>query len=157
MTKLNVDTMIFGSFYKILHYKTTDLPYENHYLHSKIEVEKINMKYPYFKGDYLIHTDQNNIRFIIETLEPQAPDSYFAWNYFDGILMRKEYFSDYLFEDKAYQLLEENAELRNLFNQYINSDSLSTKNLSDRLEFIYNHSVYCEPFFNIYPVGRIEF
>ncbi len=157
MTKLNVDTMIFGSFYKILHYKTTDLPYENHYLHSKIEVEKINMKYPYFKGDYLIHTDQNNIRFIIETLEPQAPDSYFAWNYFDGILMRKEYFSDYLFEDKAYQLLEENAELRNLFNQYINSDSLSTKNLSDRLEFIYNHSVYCEPYFNIYPVGRIEY
>jgi hypothetical protein len=58
------------------------------------------------KGDYIIPTDQRAKRYIVETLEPQATDSYFNWNFFDGILNRKEGFSDYVFEDEAAELLK---------------------------------------------------
>jgi hypothetical protein len=34
--------------------------------------------------------NQEANRFIMEVLEPQAPDSYFTWNFFDGILGQKE-------------------------------------------------------------------
>ena len=45
-------------------------------------------------------------RFLIETLEPQAEDSYFAWNFFDGILGQKEGYSAYAFEDIAADYLK---------------------------------------------------
>ena len=57
-------------------------------------------------------TDQPAVRFILETLEPQAPDSYFAWNFFDGILMQKEYFDGYVFEDTAAELLRKDPALQ---------------------------------------------
>ena len=62
------------------------------YLHYDIEVESRTMKLQFYKGDYIIPADQAASRYLIETLEPHAPDSYFAWNFFDGILMQKEYF-----------------------------------------------------------------
>ena len=53
------------------------------------------------KGDWYIPMNQVANRFLIETLEPQAEDSYFAWNYFDAILGQKEGYSAYAFEDIA--------------------------------------------------------
>jgi len=51
----------------------------------------------------------------VETLEPTAPDAFFAWNFFDGILSQKEYYSDYVFEDVAADLLRNDAALRKVF------------------------------------------
>ena len=45
-------------------------------------------------------------RFLMEVLEPQSDDSYFAWNYFDAILGMKEGYSDYVFEDRAAEFLK---------------------------------------------------
>ena len=53
------------------------------------------------KGDYYIPLNQRANRFLVEVLEPQGDDSYFAWNYFDGILSRKEGYSPYVFEETA--------------------------------------------------------
>jgi hypothetical protein len=53
------------------------------------------------KGDWYIPLNQTANRFLIETLEPQGEDSYFAWNFFDPILGQKEGCSDYAFEDIA--------------------------------------------------------
>jgi hypothetical protein len=45
-------------------------------------------------------------------LEPQGVDSFFAWNFFDSVLGQKEYFSDYVFEDIAADLLKKDPDLR---------------------------------------------
>ncbi|MGY0039706.1 hypothetical protein [Pedobacter sp. NJ-S-72] len=42
----------------------------------------------------------------METLEPQATDSFFNWNFFDSILDQKEHYSPYVFEDTAAGLLK---------------------------------------------------
>ena len=60
----------------------------------------------------MVSAEQNNVRYLIETLEPQSEDGFFAWNFFDGILMRKEYFSSYVFEDLAAEILAEDSDLK---------------------------------------------
>ena len=80
-------------------------PYEGHFLHSNIEKE-ISLIYKYFKpGDVFIKTNQKNKRFLVSVLEPDTPDSYFAWNLFDSYVQQKEHFSSYVFEDMALEIL----------------------------------------------------
>lgn len=42
------------------------------------------------KGDLLINTQQKARRYLVETLEPEAQDSFFNWNFFDSILQQKK-------------------------------------------------------------------
>ena len=74
------------------------------------------------KGDWVIPMNQDRNRFIIETLEPQCGDSYFAWNFFDGILNMKEWYSDYNYEDIAADYLKENPELAKQLKEKRESD-----------------------------------
>jgi len=41
-------------------------------------------------GDYKISTNQLGVKYLLETLEPEAVDSYFNWNFFDTILQQKK-------------------------------------------------------------------
>ena len=47
-------------------------------------------------GDWIIPTKQKAIEYLVQTLEPDAYDSFFSWNFFDEILFRNEYFSSYM-------------------------------------------------------------
>ena len=122
-----------------------DLPaYEGHYLHTKTKVRKEELELQFYAGDYLIKTDQASARYIVETLEPQAPDSYFSWNFFDGILMQKEYFSSYVFEDLAAKLLSEDEELRKEFQAERSKNPEFAEDARAQLDFIYKRSPYYE-------------
>lgn len=155
MRKLPHDTVVNAKFYKIIGFKTTPGPYEQHFLHSEVKIEEINFERKYFKGDYMIPTRQESVRYIVETLEPEGPDSFFAWNFFDGILQRKEYFSDYLFEDLAVQILESDQKLKDEFDHRKKTDPLFSKDSGAMLEYIYDRSVYADPAYKIYPVARL--
>jgi len=141
--------------YKILDYKTTEKPYEGHYFHSKLEAEKSIQNIQYHKGDYIIYTNQSSNNYIINTLEPQAPDSWFAWNFFDGILMQKEYFSPYVFEDLAAEFLINNPNVRTALEAKKKADPEFAENAYAQLNFVYERSPYFEPTFMRYPVGRV--
>ncbi len=156
MIKLEKDSLIKATFYKIVDFRSSPQPYEGHYLHSGVKVEKIESKRLYFKGDFVILTDQEKLRFIMETLEPQAPDSYFAWNFFDGILQRKEYFSDYLFVEKIPEIFAENPALQQAFESKKTKDADFAQDPRAQLDYIYASSKYAENAYRIYPVGRIE-
>ncbi|MEM1319531.1 MAG: M14 family zinc carboxypeptidase [Bacteroidota bacterium] len=142
--------------YRILDYKTTKSPYEGHYLHSNVKVEKSTRRWPYFKGDYVVLTNQPTNRYIIETLEPQAPDSWFAWNFFDGILMQKEYFSAYVFEDLAAEYLKADPKLRAELEAAKEADTELAKSARAQLEFVYKRSPHYERTHEVYPVGRVQ-
>ena len=66
------------------------------------------MNVKFYAGDYVVYTNQALNRYIVETLEPQGVDSFFAWNFFDSVLGEKEYYSDYVFEDIAADMLKNN-------------------------------------------------
>ena len=153
---LNNDTTIEVTSYYIKNHDTKNRPYEGHYLHHKVEVEKVKQQLTYFKGDYLIKTGTTKDRFIIETLEPHAVDSYFTWNFFDEILQQKEWFSSYIFEEKAVEILKNNPQLKKEFESKKKIDSEFAKSSWSQLYFIYTHSPYYEKTHNLYPIGRID-
>lgn len=140
--------------YKILDFKTSSNPYEGHYLHSKVETEKYTSTVAYKKGDFIIKTDQAAIQYIVHVLEPQAKDSFFAWNYFDSILQQKEHFSAYVFEDLAWELLQTDTDLKKAFDKKKREDPEFAEDANAQLEYIYHHSPHYEDTHKVYPVGR---
>ncbi|MEM7104973.1 MAG: M14 family metallopeptidase [Bacteroidota bacterium] len=139
--------------YYIRDFKDRDA-YEGHYLHSNVIVEKRTEAMTMVAGDYEVVTNQDCNRYIIETLEPQAPDSYFAWNFFDSILQQKEYFSSYVFEDLAAKILAENPDLKKQLEQRKSEDEEFAKSAYRQLEFVYKNSPHYEPTHRRYPVYR---
>ncbi|MEL6851360.1 MAG: hypothetical protein AAFP92_22755, partial [Bacteroidota bacterium] len=134
--------------------KSMGRPYEGHFYHTEVNPRLDTQAIQFYAGDQVIWMDQIRNRFISHVLEPVAQDSYFRWNYFDGVLMRKEYFSPYVFEDAAVEMLGENPGLREAFEEKKATDSTFVKNPYAQLNFIYQRSPYAEPTYLRYPVAR---
>ncbi|MBD3747958.1 MAG: hypothetical protein IE931_00530 [Sphingobacteriales bacterium] len=155
ISRLAHDTTLEVQSYYIDDYKTLPKPFEGHYVHSSVKVHLVKNKIKYYKGDYIVYPNQTSNRYIIETLEPQATDSFFAWNFFDSILGQKEYFSTYVFEDLAANLLKQNPDLRKQLNEAIATDEKLKNSGQAQLNWVYQHSPYFEKTYLRYPVARI--
>ncbi|GEO04109.1 hypothetical protein AAE02nite_17730 [Adhaeribacter aerolatus] len=155
MEQLPVDTELEVELYHITDYQTAQRPYEGHYLHRDVQVRPEKRKLLFYRGDYLIYLNQPANRYLVETLEPQAVDSFFNWGFFDAILEQKEYFSDYVFEDVAAELLKNNPPLRQQHDAWKKANPEQAKSAQSNLDFIYRHSPYYEPSHLRYPIARI--
>jgi hypothetical protein len=156
MKQLKKDTVMDLTVYRITGYESTQRPYEGHYLHTKVKYTSAKENIQLHKGDYIIDTDQPGRRYLVETLEPNAPDAFFAWGFFDAILQQKEYFSDYVFEDEAAEILRNDPQLKTKLGEKKRADSNFAKDAEAQLDFIYRHSPYYEPSHMRYPVYRID-
>jgi hypothetical protein len=156
VNQLLTDTTLKVEVYKIADYKSTVKPYEGHHKNFDVEVDKEIKKINFLKGDYVIHTSQPAKRYIIEMLEPEGDDSFFAWNFFDAILQQKEGYSDYRWEDVAAEFLELNPAIRDSLEQKKKTDSSFAASSRAQLYFVYTHSPYYEPAHNRYPVYRLN-
>ena len=130
--------------------------YEGHYLHYDIEISQKPVNLKVYEGDYIVYTDQTSNNYIMATLEPQHPDSFFAWNFMDGILMQKEHFSPYVFEDLAATILKKDVGLKAAFESKKRTDTEFAENASAQLNWIYERSPYYEEGYKRYPVARIK-
>jgi len=156
MTQLKKDTTIEVEVYRIDDYKTAPRQNEMHHINSDVKTSTTNQKIKFRKGDYYIPLNQEANRFLIETLEPTAIDSYFAWNFFDGILGQKEGYSGYAFEDIAADYLKSNPEVKAKLNQRVVADTAFAKNGRAQLNFVYENSPWVEPDYLRYPVYRVK-
>ncbi len=156
MTQLKKDTAIEVEVYKIDDYKTLPRQYEMHHLNSEVKTNTTIQTMSFKKGDWYIPMNQLANRFLIETLEPQAEDSYFAWNYFDAILGQKEGYSGYVFEDKATEYLKNNPDIKIKLNQQKAKDTAFANNGRAQLNFVYQNSQWYEPAHMRYPVYRVR-
>lgn len=155
MAALKKDTMIEVEVYHIDDYKSSSRQYEMHHGNSDVKLSSSMQKMKFRKGDYYIPMNQTANRFLIETLEPQAEDSYFAWNFFDAVLGQKEGFSGYSFEDIAANYLSTNPDLKNKLEQRRLTDTAFAKNANTQLNFVFQNSPYFEPVNMRYPVYRV--
>ena len=155
MSLLESDSTINVETYMIANYETVERPYEGHYLHYNVEVSASEAEVRFRKGDVLVPVNQWRNRYIVETLEPEAPDSFFAWNFFDAILQQKEHFSPYVFEDLAMKILSENPELKRELEAAKAEDEDLAESANRQLDFIYQRSKHREPEYLRYPVFRI--
>lgn len=156
VNEIKNDTTITVTSYKIKSYKTRQQAYEGHYPHYNVEVESSEEDVKFYKGDCIINTNQRGLRYLMETLEPQAPDSFFNWNFFDTILQQKEGFSPYVWEDKAAKLLNSHPKLKIDFNLKKTYDKEFANNWYAQLDWLHKQSEHYEKAHLQYPVYRIE-
>ena len=142
--------------YSIEDFKTVQAPFEGHYLHSDVKLHTASKKILFNKGDYQVNLGQATDRYIMEVLEPQGHDSFFAWNFFDSILQAKEHYSAYVFEDLAEELLKQDKTLRKRFDEKLAADENFRKKPDEQLDFIYEHSPYFEKEYRRYPIYRVK-
>jgi hypothetical protein len=150
-------------------YKTTAKPYEGHYLHSQVKLSFLNGAKSFGQapsslhiqgeatlpaGTYLAIRDEQGParRYLVEALEPQATDSFFAWGFFDSILQQKEHYSDYVFEDLAADFLTKNPGVREQLEAAKKADPALAASGPRQLEWVYQHSPYAEAGYYRYPV-----
>lgn len=150
------DTLISVTEYHIDNYKSLSPAYEKHHKNYNAEVSLSIKTEKFLKGDFIIYMNQPVNRYIVEMLEPTGDDSFFAWNFFDGILQQKEGYSDYRWEDKATEILKTNAPLKQRLEDKKKSDSVFAGNSAAILNFIYKNSIYFETVYLKYPVYRVE-
>jgi hypothetical protein len=156
MKQFSKDTTISIESYRISKYETRKNAYEGHYPHYNTEVELSEKKVTYRTGDYLISTNQPAMRYLLETLEPTAPDSFFNWNFFDTILQQKEGFSPYVFEDEALEILNSNPDLKKEFEAKKRADSNFENNWYAQLNWIFEHTHHYEKAYLQYPIARVR-
>ena len=155
MHRLEKDSLIRVEKYRIEGFKTAKEAYEGHYNHYQTIVSRKMESILFQKGDWIIPTEQAGVKFLLETLEPEAVDSYFNWNFFDGILQQKEWYSAYVFEDLAVEVLNQNPNLKNEFEKKKATDVVFSNDGAAQLQWIYLHSTYYEKGHLEYPVYRL--
>ncbi|WP_055435451.1 M14 family metallopeptidase [Lacinutrix algicola] len=155
MFQLKKDSTLTVESYRIEDYKSKKTPYEGHYLHFDTSISSSPKTTTFKEGDYIIKTNQPSFRYIVETLEPQAPDSFFNWNFFDTILQQKEGFSAYVWEDKALEILNKDYILKAKFEAKKNAELDFAKSWYAQLDWLHKHSENYEKAHLQYPVYRV--
>jgi hypothetical protein len=155
MRQFKTDTLIEVEAYRIINYQSIQRPYEGHHFNTVNGLTTSKRKIKFRKGDWYIPVDQEANRFLIETLEPQAEDSYFTWNFFDPILEQKEHFSSYVFEETATAFLKKNPDIRKKLDDKKAADPAFAANGKEQLNFVFENSPYYEPAHLEYPVYRL--
>lgn len=106
-------------------------------------------------GTILVPANQRQIRLIVNLLEPESPDSFVSWGFFNAFFERKEYAESYVMEPFARKMLEDNPKLKESFIKKLESDESFRNNPSERLDYFYRQSPFYDKGEKIYPILRI--
>ena len=109
----------------------------------------------YPAGSAIVPMAQVAANVAIHLLEPNGPDSFVYWGFFDSIFEQKEYGEGYVVEKLAREMLAKDPNLQKEFDEKL-KDPAFAKNPRARLLFFYERSpYYLNQKVGVYPVGRI--
>ncbi len=151
---LKTPTTIDVESYKLTEPKWSAAPFENRItLTCKQTVIKESRTYA--AGSILIPMDQEAANVAIHLLEPNGPDSFVYWGFFNSIFEQKEYGESYQIEKLAKEMLAKDPNLKAEFETRLKDEAFA-KNPRARLNFFYERSpYYLNQKVGVYPVGRI--
>jgi len=118
-------------------------------------VEPVKESRTFPAGSVLVPLAQPSAKIAINLLEPKAPDSLVTWGFFNAVFEQKEYAENYILESLAREMMAQDPELRQEFEERLASDAEFASSPGERLKFFYRRSPYWDPQMNLYPVGRI--
>src|SRR5947209_6804218 len=140
--------------YRFTDVKFASTPFEGRVMPSyKSNIVRERRNFP--AGSVVVPVAQPAGQVAIHLLEPDAPDSFVAWGFFNAIFEQKEYGEDYVLENLAREMLAKDENLRREFEQKITNDPKFAASSTARLNFFFERSPYWDKQMNLYPVGRI--
>jgi len=107
-------------------------------------------------GALYVPAGQPLARLVLALLEPQAPDALAAWGGFNIAFERKEYMEDYVAEDVARRMLDDDPALRSEFQRRLASDPAFAADPAARLDFFYRRHPAWDERYGLYPVLRLD-
>jgi hypothetical protein len=93
-------------------------------------------------------------RLVVALLEPQAPDSFAAWGFFNACFERKEQLEPYVAEQIARDIFASDAQLRDAFERRLREDAAFREDPAARLEFFCRHHASWDEPLAGYPIYR---
>ena len=154
MTPIEKDTTMLLRAGDIQGFTSSPRPYEGHHMNGLDSVAWSVVPIRLFEGDWMISSNQPNLRYICEVLAPHGHDSFFTWNFFDSAMQQKEHFSGYVFEETAAALLASDSLLRASFEQAKASNPELREDARVQLNWLYRASPHYEGTANRYPVFK---
>jgi hypothetical protein len=140
--------------YRLTNPKWQQSPYEGR--HSvTFTAERFTGKREFPAGSAVVMLNQRAARIAVHALEPEAPDAFVNWGFFDAIFEQKEYAENYVMEPMAKDMLAADPKLREEYMSKVSSDSLFAKNPFARMNFFYQRSPYRDNEIGIYPIARL--
>jgi hypothetical protein len=140
--------------YRFSDAKWAAAPFEGR-LMATYKTEPVRETRTYPAGSVLVPMAQPAARVALYLLEPDAPDSFVAWGFFNPIFEEKEYAEDYVMEKLAREMMAKDENLRREFEARVANDPKFAGSATERLRFFYMRSPYWDRQLNLYPVGRI--
>jgi hypothetical protein len=128
-------------------------PFEGRHM-PRFEVERVTEVREFPAGSVVVPFAQPLGKLIMNLLEPQAPDSFAKWGFFNAIFEEKEYAEHYVLETLAREMMEKDPQLKREFEALVAGDADFAASPAARLRFFYRRSPYWDPQMNLYPVGR---
>jgi murein tripeptide amidase MpaA len=154
MQRLTAPATIEVESYRFSDVKFAATPFEGRVMPSfKTNLVRERRTFP--AGSVVVPVAQAAGHVAVHLLEPDGPDSFVAWGFFNAIFEQKEYGEDYVLEKLAREMLAKDEKLRREFEQKVADDPKFAASASDRLNFFYERSPYWDQQMNLYPVGRV--
>ncbi|MDT4954471.1 MAG: hypothetical protein QOJ02_2609 [Acidobacteriota bacterium] len=154
MQRLTAPVTIEVESYRFSDVKFAAAPFEGRVMPS-FKTNPVRERRTFPAGSVVVTVAQAAGHVAVHLLEPDAPDSFVAWGFFNAIFEQKEYGEDYVLEKLAREMLAKDEKLRREFEQRIANDPKFAASASDRLNFFYERSPYWDQQWNLYPVGRV--
>lgn len=129
-------------------------PFEGRHM-PQFEVERTTETREFPAGSLLVPVAQPLGKLVLNLLEPEAPDSFAKWGFFNAIFEEKEYAEHYVLETLAREMMQNDPELKREFEALLASDPDFAASPAARLRFFYKRSPYWDPQMSLYPVGRV--
>ncbi len=106
-------------------------------------------------GSFWVPAAQRAGKAAMHLLEPEAPDSFVTWGFFDTIFEQKEYGESYVLEKLARDMMAANPKLKQEFEDRLARDKDFAASPFERLQFFYRRSPWWDAELGRYPVGRL--
>jgi hypothetical protein len=140
--------------YRFTNVRWPNAPFEGRHMPS-FDVDRSTETREFPAGSVVVPVAQPLGKLVLNLLEPEAPDSFAKWGFFNAIFEEKEYAEHYVLEALAREMMDKDPELTREFQQLVKSDAEFAASPAERLRFFYKRSPYWDPQMNLYPVGRI--
>jgi hypothetical protein len=107
-------------------------------------------------GALFVPVAQPLVRLVLALLEPQAPDSFAAWGFFNAWFEQKEHLEAYVAEPLAREMLSADPQLAAEFQRQLAENPAFAASPAARLEFFHRRHASWDRQFNLYPIFRSE-
>jgi len=152
LTRLEAPVTLEVSSYRFQGAAWRQAPYEGrHPLTFTTETIVETRRFP--TGSVLVDMNQRAARVAAHILEPDSPDSFVRWGFFDPIFEQKEYAETYVMETVAREMLAADAALAEEFETWRRDHSDATP--TEILHWFYQRSLWWDDRINLYPVGKL--